>query len=76
MISESVVLTDNNLLQIAGTNGMKLTINKANGMVNGSFIHPETKKVTAIQAVVQRSQTNIQGFFLGTNQSGRILLFP
>ena len=76
MISESVVLTDNSLLQIAGTTGMKLTINKANGMVNGSFIHPETKKVTAIQAVVQQSQTNIQGFFLGTNQSGRILLFP
>ncbi|MBC8001107.1 MAG: hypothetical protein H7X97_00850, partial [Opitutaceae bacterium] len=53
-----------------------LTINKDNGMVNGSFTHPDTKQLTAIKAVVQQSQTNIQGFFRGTNQSGHLLLQP
>ena len=75
-ITNSLELADNNVVLITGTNGLKLAINKANGMVNGSFIHPESKQVTPVKAVVQQGQANFQGFFRGTNESGRILLFP
>ena len=75
-IVNGVVLTNNNVLRITGTNGLKLMITTSSGLVSGSFIHPVTKVLTPIKAVVQQGRTNIDGFFLGTNVSGTILLQP
>ena len=75
-LTNSVVLTNNNVFVITGTNGLKLTLTPASGLISGSFTHPESKVVTLIKAVVQQGPTNIQGFFLGTNVSGQIILKP
>ena len=75
-IVNEVTLTNKNLFLVDGTNGLKLTVSTGNGLVNGSFIHPQSKRLTTIKAVVLQDQTNLQGFFLGTNDSGRILLDP
>ncbi|MBC8002597.1 MAG: hypothetical protein H7X97_08425 [Opitutaceae bacterium] len=75
-IVDEVTLTNKNVFLIDGTNGLKLTVSTGSGLVNGSFIHPQSKRLTTIKAVVVQGQTNIQGFFLGTNQSGQIRLQP
>ena len=67
----AAVLSNNNQFTLSGTNGIKLTLLSASGLVNGTFIHPQTRLTTAIKAVVLQNNNTIQGFFLGTNQSGR-----
>jgi len=75
-ITNTVVLTNNNVFVITGTNGLKLTLTPGSGLISGSFTHPQSKVVTSIKAVVQQGQTNLHGFFLGTNLSGQIVLKP
>ena len=75
-ITNSIVLTNNNVLRITGTNGLTLTIAASSGLVSGSFIHPQSRAVTPIKAVLRQDQTNLHGFFLGTSLSGRIFLQP
>lgn len=75
-IVNDVRLTNNNVFLIGGTNGLKLAVSAASGLLNGSFIHPQSKRLTTIKAVILQGQTNVQGFFLGTNQSGLIFLEP
>lgn len=75
-ITNSVLLTNNNVLKITGTNGLTLTISSSSGLVSGRFIHPVSKALTPIKAVLRQDQTNLHGFFLGPNLSGQILLQP
>jgi hypothetical protein len=50
-----------------------LTINK--GLIIGSFANPaEPKQTIKVNGVILQNQTNAQGYFLGTNQSGAFLL--
>ncbi len=72
----SATLSNNNLFTLSGTNGIKLTLLSASGLVNGTFIHPQTRLTTAIKGIVLQNSNSIQGFFLGTNQSGRFELKP
>ena len=75
-ITNSVVLTNNNVLRINGTNGLQLTITPSSGLVSGSFIHPQSRVITPIKAVLRQDQTKLHGFFLGPNLSGQIILQP
>ena len=75
-ITNSVVLTNNNVLRINGTNGLQLTITPSSGLVSGSFVHPQSRVITPIKAVLRQGQTNLHGFFLGPNLSGQIILQP
>lgn len=75
-IVNAVTLTNRNVFLIDGTNSLKLTVSTANGLVNGSFIHPQSRRLTTVKAVILQGQTNVQGFFLGTNRSGQFLLQP
>ncbi|MGA3181399.1 MAG: carboxypeptidase regulatory-like domain-containing protein [Verrucomicrobiota bacterium] len=61
------------------TNKLKLTVQKSTGVITGSFANPanpkETIKVNGV--ITQRpGQTNAQGYFLGTDQSGVFTLDP
>jgi hypothetical protein len=54
-----------------------LKINTANGVISGSVANPLNPKQTIpVNGVLMQSQTNAQGYFPGTNQSGVFLLTP
>lgn len=74
-ITNDTILGSNNVVTVTtGTNGLSITISLPSGLVNGNFVHPDTKKTTLIKGVVLQQQNKARGFFLGTNQSGAVLL--
>jgi hypothetical protein len=71
----NVILNMTNLT--TETNKLILTIHKATGVMSGSFANPASpKQIIHINGVVLQGQTNAQGYFLGTNQSGAFSLEP
>jgi hypothetical protein len=72
-ISASDKITMTNKLD--ETNKLTLTITKTTGVISGSFANPdEPKQTIKVNGVILQGQTNAQGYFLGTNQSGAFLL--
>jgi hypothetical protein len=58
-------------------NGLVLTINKTTGTISGSFANPSNQKQKIkVNGVLLQNETNAQGYFQGTNQSGALLLVP
>ena len=79
-ITNTFILTSKNaiILTNAGdTNKLTLTINKSTGVISGGFANPSNLKQTIkVNGVLFQNQTNAQGYFLGTNQSGTFMLMP
>ena len=79
-----ITLASNGTITVPGaavvaenTNKLALTINKTNGVIRGTFVNPSNPRQTnRISGVLLQSQTNAQGYFLGTNHSGTFLLAP
>jgi hypothetical protein len=71
-------LRPNNTLLVTGgaTNRLVMSLSTANGLMSGSFLHPDTKRSIILKGVVLQSQNAGFGYFLGTNQSGFIYLGP
>jgi hypothetical protein len=82
-----VVLTDGNLTNyIAGqftlgaksrvttTNKLTLSFTQSSGLFKGNLRTADHPKSISFSGVVLQNQTNGSGYFLGTNQSGRIVL--
>ena len=68
-------ITVSNLLE--NTNKLTFKTNKKTGVISGSFANPANpKQAIKVNGVILQGQTNAQGFFLGTNQSGTFLLGP
>ncbi len=55
-------------------NAQRLKLNPANGLLSGSFLNPITGRRTPVKGVVLQDQNAGCGYFLGTSQSGSILL--
>ena len=74
--TNDVALSSANRFTVAlpNTNKLALTLTPASGLVGGSFVHPATLKKSAIKGMVLQKQQLGGGFFLGTNQSGRVTL--
>ncbi len=54
---------------------LTLTTNKTTGVISGSFANPAvSKKTIKVGGVILQSQASAQGYFLGTNQSGLLLI--
>jgi hypothetical protein len=54
---------------------MRFTISKSTGLISGSFANPASEKQTIkFNGMILQGQTNAQGYFLGTNQSGTFTL--
>jgi len=53
-----------------------LVLTPATGMLTGSVLDPSTGETAVIKAVVLQNQNLVAGFFLGTNQSGGVMLAP
>jgi hypothetical protein len=80
-ITNQITLASNGVItvpRIAGnTNGLTLTITPGTGLISGSFLNPSNPRQTIkVNGVLLQNQTNAQGYFLGTNQSGSFLLEP
>ena len=79
-IANRFTLTSKNaviLTNAEDTNKLTLTINKSTGVISGSFANPAKPKQTIkVNGVILQGQTNAQGYFLGTNQSGTFMLMP
>jgi len=77
-ITNSFILTSKNALVLTNsgdTNKLTLTINKTSGVISGTFSNPSNPKATiTLRGVLLQNQTNAQGYFLGSNQSGTFML--
>jgi hypothetical protein len=60
-------------LIFASTN-VNLTIKSSSGLFSGWFDHPDTGRRVTISGVVLTDANSARGFFLGTNESGAVLL--
>jgi uncharacterized repeat protein (TIGR02543 family) len=49
-----------------------MTLNKANGLISGSFKVPGTATVRPFYAALLQNRNEAYGYFLGTNQSGQV----
>ncbi|HTG45198.1 MAG TPA: hypothetical protein VK633_11775, partial [Verrucomicrobiae bacterium] len=58
----------------AATNGLSLTIDIASGTFSGQFVDPTSAATVPVQGVLLQASTNAVGYFLGTSQSGSIIL--
>jgi len=77
-ITDQITLASNNAIKVTNaagkTNKLTLTI-KTSGLITGSFLNPANAKQTIqVNGVLLQNQTNAQGYFLGTNQSGTFIL--
>jgi len=72
-----IVLGTNNVATGTGTNKLKLAISASSGLFNGSVANPVTKKKRILfKGAVFQKQNFGSGYFLGTNQSGRVFFGP
>ncbi len=58
------------------TNKLTLSFTPSSGLFSGSQVIPGNPKGITFQGVIVRGQTNGAGYFLGTEQSGRVVLEP
>ena len=58
----------------SGTN--KLTFRTSSGLFKGSVMNPETGQPISVSGIVLQNQNVGAGFFLGTNESGSVILSP
>jgi hypothetical protein len=81
----TATLRESNLFTITitnlsdNTNELTLKTNKTTGVISGSFAYPgSTKPTIKVNGVILQlpGQTNAEGYFLGTNQSGEFILDP
>ena len=64
----------NNRFAFTGTNKLSLAIAPATGLLKGRFLHPVTRKMTTLQGTILQKRKEAGGFFLGTNESGKVTL--
>jgi glutamate dehydrogenase/leucine dehydrogenase len=55
---------------------IKLTFKTSSGMFKSSVMNSETGKPIAVNGIVLQNQNFGAGFFLGTTESGSVLLSP
>lgn len=68
-----VSLADNKLTNL-GTNKLTLSINRSSGLLTGSVTPPGATTSIPFRGVIDQNLNQGWGFFLGTNQSGRVRL--
>jgi hypothetical protein len=54
----------------------KLAVSTPSGLFHGNVINPATGKPISVHGIVLQNQNLAAGYFLGTNQSGSVLLSP
>jgi hypothetical protein len=63
--------------QVTSTNGtLKMSLTTSSGLFKGSVANPTTGKSISFNGIVLQKQNFGGGFFLGTNQAGRVFFGP
>jgi hypothetical protein len=75
-MTNDIALSSANKFVITSTNTSRLALSltTSSGLIGGSFVHPDTRKKSAIKGVILQKQSMGGGFFMGTNQSGSVTL--
>ena len=58
------------------TDRVAVALNPSTGLMAGSFVHPQTRKVVAIRGVVLQDAGKAQGYFVVGNQVGQVSFGP
>ena len=74
--TNDVTLAPNARVTYGGTNKLKLTLTQKTGQFTGSVTPPGTRKAVPFKGAILQKQGYGGGFFLGTNQSGRVYFSP
>ena len=75
-VINEVLLTTANQFSNLSANPMAVTVNLTNGYLSGWFKVPESGQTNQFKGVLLQNENVGAGYFLGTNQSGRVLLVP
>jgi len=74
-LTNLVTLETNNTLTVSNSDtDLKITILPVSGLVTGSFVDPVTGKPVQLQGAVHQKSGLIGGLFLGTNQTGSLII--
>lgn len=71
---ENEITLTNNAVVNLDTNKLTLSINRSSGLFTGSVTPPGTAKSIPFRGAIDQGLNQGWGFFLGTNQSGRVRL--
>jgi hypothetical protein len=63
-------------MQASDQSADKLTFKTSSGLFKGSVTNPETGKLITVNGIVLQNQNFGAGYFLGTTESGSVLLSP
>ena len=64
----------NQVTKASLANKLTLSLTPSSGLFSGNQFIPGTRKAVSFNGVILQGQTNGAGYFLGTDQSGRVLL--
>ncbi len=67
-----VILDENNKVSNLGTNKLTLSISKSSGLFSGTVTPPGAARSISFKGALHQKQNYGGGFFLGTDQSGRV----
>jgi len=68
------VMSANNRVTNASLNKLSVTLSLGTGLFKGKFFDANVLRIASFSGALLQKTTNGFGYFLGTNQSGRILL--
>ena len=75
-LTNAVTLTASNTVVNGGPWPLSMTITRSNGLFAGTLSFTNENRTLTFQGAMLQRQTNGAGFFLGTNQSGRVSFGP
>jgi hypothetical protein len=75
-LTNQVILGANNIVTNASTNKLKLTMSKVTGLFTGAVTPTNSIRAISFKGAVLQKQGLGTGFFVGTNQAGRVYFGP
>ena len=75
-ITSGITVSDLNKVTEVGTNRFKITLDVKNGFFKGTVPNPQTGRAISLNGAILQKQFRGSGYFLGTNQSGAVVIGP
>ena len=75
-ITNAFSLSDAHFTPTPSTNKISLSANPSSGTFQGSFYDPGSRKSFSFYGALFQGQTNGAGYFVNTNQAGRVIIGP
>ena len=76
-LTNALMLTmSNTVVDLSRSNKLSLALTVSNGVFSGSLTEPGANKPVSFKGTVLQDESAGYGYFLETNRSGRVLLWP